>query len=64
MKKHIVKYSCPRITRESLSNPFEISTINERKELAGAVSLKNNIAYKDLGNGYFEIKPKNPKKLK
>ena len=58
MKKTKFKSSNPRITREHLANPFPKESLSERLKKSGAVALKGNFRYKDLGNGYFEIKPK------
>jgi hypothetical protein len=61
MKKLKVKYCSPRVTREFLSNPFAMNTLTERLQKSGARSLSNNLKYRDLGNGYFEIKSKGKK---
>lgn len=55
MKKYKIQKINPRQTREFLSNPFSVDSLNDRLTKSGASTPKEKIVHKDLGNGYFEI---------
>lgn len=51
------------LTREKLANPFPNNTLEERLINSKTIDLRNNYIFKDLGNGYCEINPKDKSKL-
>lgn len=52
--------TCPRAY---LSNPFCGHCLDERLEASGAIDLRDNSRWIDLGNGYHTIEPIDTTKL-
>ncbi|MHA6529138.1 hypothetical protein [Paenibacillus sp. BAC0078] len=51
------------LTRQQLANPHPIDSLNSRLTKSGAIDLRNNSYFKDLGNGYGKRVPKDRNKL-
>ena len=44
-----------RVSREFLTNPFPLSTREERMKKAGVIDLRDNCIIKEYDNDYFEF---------
>ena len=49
--------SSSKITRQDLANPFMNISLEEKRNKARSIDLKDNFFMKDLGNGYSKIIP-------